>query len=553
MILSYLPRRLLGSILLSAIVASSCGKGLNEIKKEEKEVSLSPTEQVTLGKSLLEIGRPSDAKELFSSALDSKALSPADCTESERGFKSCPYCDAIYGKAIADLVGTLQLISQLAESLAGSKEHQANPRLNKMEENKQNKTKVDKLISGTIDSLVELLLIKIDSLRKNFKEVIDQKCETQVNATAVVNLLGREIIIPGKPKEDEKIIYSPYFANFVNSLLSLISGILDIAYSQNWGISAIYIRDFTKELLSQTEQKNLLEIVAGFGDLFANNPELWTQKEGREHLWNKSATDLAEALEGAGEFLKKLPNICSISGEATQKFIVSLPLGEIICSGANLLSPTFGKLADVLAKWARSLKGESKCNVIDGKKIPISANDGCIKIFEDIVLATKGTLLENIGVTEIFALAPSEFFIPRDLRAFLPLVKEIDVGKKVYIFHFEKEENEKDDEHFKIGLHTLSKGHPKPLTNTNIPADGISGSPLYIPFGDPTFGGSLFITLYYLNDGKCNTYENEKELCEKEWYVKVDEWGAGNYALNKFMAKLLTSPLIKGLIGNILK
>jgi hypothetical protein len=151
------------------------------------------------------------------------------------------------------------------------------------------------------------------------------------------------------------------------------------------------------------------------------------------------------------------------------------------------------------------------------------------------------------------AIHPGNFFgNPKGIRELLPLVKT-ESGK--FKFGIEIERGA-DSEHFKETFYTLSGGYPVELTENiiSIPRDCISPPPngvlLYIPFADPTLGGSLFLSTYKISSGDaCFSSEREKGIADENYLVMPDI-RSGNYALNKIISASLGN-IISSLLGGM--
>jgi hypothetical protein len=377
--------------------------------------------------------------------------------------------------------------------------------------------------------------------------------------------------IPQNPEKAKEIpTYKKPSAYLNYSLLSLIAGVLDIAYSQNYNISLTYTLGFIKEL---TKEKDIQEVLLTLGDFFANNPKILTLDEKNKGFWSKSAADLADFFYGFDNFYK---SFCEEkdSSEASKIMIDGLisglfPIKIDICA---VLSPS--SISRLFTKWGDGLAQRRKCEVKDGNKIEISYNfdqDGCIRIPNDLqVLTGLFGLLQNIPqfslpITAIAFHPENLFGNPTSLRNFLPLVRKISQdNKEKYIFVIEKEEPNEDKPHFEGEIFTLeydgtSKlGFPTPETAaTPIPKDCAPGGPLYIAFSDPTFNESLFITTYlvslvriqneFKSDECANSWEQSQGLTDDTYYKIFDKKNQ-NYALNKLVNKILSG--ISGLLGS---
>jgi len=380
-------------------------------------------------------------------------------------------------------------------------------------------------------------------------------------STPVISL---QVWIPQNPEKAQSIpTYKKPSAYLNYSILSLIAGVLDIAYSQNYNISLTYTLGFIKEL---TKEKDIQKVLLTLGDFFANNPKILTLDAERKELWSKSAADLSDFFYFFDNFYK---NFCEEkdSSEASKIMIDGLisgllPIKIDICA---VLSPS--SISRLFTKWGDGLAQKRKCDVKDGNKIEISYNfdqDGCIRIPNDLqVLTGLFGLLQSIPqfslpITAI-AFHPGNFFVnPTSLRNFLPLVRKISQdNKEKYIFVIEKEEPNEDKPHFEGEVFTLEydgnskRGFPTPETTaTPIPKDCVKGGPLYIAFSDPTFNNSLFITTYLVSQGDpgCFSWEQSEGLADDTYYKIFDKKNQ-NYALNKLVNKILSSPIIGQLLS----
>jgi len=562
-------------LVFSLAILNSCGKSLEEKKQEEGKTTLSPKEKLSLAKDTLEIGQVSEAKKLFIEARE--GFSKDECKEN----KSCPYCEALWGKYLSDLFGTLELLSQLLSVAAEqSSQTQQAPRIKEAQTTQQTEgtqkylEEINNLIGQSVENVIGFFLEKVKDMRDDLKEIIDLGCEMKTKAASKFELstptISLKVWIPQNPEKAQSIpTYKKPSAYLNYSLLSLIAGVLDIAYSQNYNISLTYTLGFIKEL---TKEKDIQKVLLMLGDFFANNPKILTLSEEtirdisqnplfysfdikRSTFWQISAADLADFFYFFDSFYK---SFCEEkdSSEASKIMIDGvlsglLPIKIDICA---VLSPS--SISRLFTKWGDGLAQKRKCEV-DGNKIEISYNfdqDGCIRIPNDLqVLTGLFGLLQNIPqfslpITTI-AFHPENFFgKPTSLRNFLPLVRKISQdNKEKYIFVIEKEEEGKDIEHFKGEIFTLeydgtSKlGFPTPETTTTpIPKDCVLGGPLYIAFSDPTLNNSLFITTYLVSQGdNCFSWEQAEGLADDAYY-KIFDKKKQNYALNKLVNKILS-------------
>ncbi len=555
-------------LVFSLTILNSCGKSLEEKKQEEEKTTLSPKEKLSLAKDMLEIGQVSEAKKLFIEARE--GFSKDECKEN----KSCSYCEALWGKYLSDLFGTLDLLSQLLSAAAEqSSQTQQAPRIKEAQTTQQTEAtqkyleELNNLIGQSVENVIGFFLKKVDGMRRDLKEIIDLGCEMKTKAASKFELstpvISLQVWIPQNPEKAKEIpTYKKPSAYLNYSLLSLIAGVLDIAYSQNYNISLTYTLGFIKDL---TKEKDIQKVLPMLGDFFANNPKILTLDAERKDLWSKSASDLADFFYGFDNFYK---SFCEEkdSSEASKIMIEGI---DLVSSLVNLLSVTLRKsgglcqiippdsISSLFTKWGDSLAQKRKCEVKDGNKIEIAYNfdqDGCIRIPHDLkalieIFDIPQNILQIIP-TRAIAFHPGNFFgKPTSLRNFLPLVRKISQdNKEKYIFVIEKEEEGKDIEHFKGEIFTLeydgtSKlGFPTPETAaTPILEDCVPGGrrSLYIAFSDPTFNNSLFITTYLVSQGdNCFSREQAEGLADDTYYKIFDKKNQ-NYALNKLVNKIL--------------
>jgi hypothetical protein len=564
-------------LVFSLAILNSCGKSFEEKKQEEGKTTLSPKEKLSLAKDMLEIGQVSEAKKLFIEARE--GFSKDECKEN----KSCPYCEALWGKYLSDLFGTLDLLSQLRSVLAGqSSQTQQVPRIKEAQTTQQTEAtqkyleELNNLIGQSVENVIGFFLKKLNGMRGDLKEIIDLGCEMKTKAASKFELstptISLKVWIPQNPEKAQSIpTYKKPSAYLNYSLLSLIAGVLDIAYSQNYNISLTYTLGFIKEL---TKEKDIQKVLLMLGDFFANNPKILTLDAERKNFWSKSAEDLAEFFYSFDNFYK---SFCEEkdSSEASKIMIEGLisgllPIKIDICT---VLPPS--SISRLFTKWGDGLAQKRKCDVKDGNKIEISYNfdqDGCIRIPNDLqVLTGLFGLLQNIPqfslpITAIAFHPENLFGKPTSLRNFLPLVRKISQdNKEKYIFVIEKEEPNEDKPHFEGEIFTLeydgnSKlGFPTPETAaTPIPKDCAFGGPLYIAFSDPTLNNSLFITTYLVSlvrtsegfkSDDCFSWEQAEGLADNTYYKTFfDNKKNQNYALNKLVNKILSG--IGGLLGS---
>jgi hypothetical protein len=321
------------------------------------------------------------------------------------------------------------------------------------------------------------------------------------------------------------------------------------------------------------------------GDFFANNPKILTLDAERKDLWSKSATrDLSDFFYFFDNFYK---SFCEEkdSSEASKIMIGGI---NLVSALVNQISQLAGKSLDLCSiiapssisslftKWGDGLaqKVECKFETSDSrKKIKIdydpAQGDGCIRIPDDLrdlitsivdslqvsetIKKSILNLLQSLFPARAIAFHPGNFFgNPTSLRNFLPLVRKISQdNKEKYIFVIEKEESNEDKPHFEVEVFTLEYnenitrfGFPTPETTaTPIPKDCVKGGPLYIAFSDPTFNESLFITTYFVSQGdNCFSWEQSEGLADDKYYKIFDKKNQ-NYALNKLVNKILSSPI----------
>lgn len=529
--------------LLAIVFLFSCGKSPEEIKKEEEKTELSAPEKVEHAKNLLSSGLVSDAKKLFSEALPE--LSKNECVQGEIG-KTCLYCDALYGKFIADFYGTLGLLGQLLETLQSQSKAKMSPK--QMEG-------YDALISGSVEMLVGTLIQKIDSQREDLMKIIQDDCEFKSSVTVSLNLLGKNIILPAISEEKREFLYSPIFAQLNYAVLSLLVGFLDIAYTQNFAVSVTQTFAFLKELLKLSEEgKSFTEIIPYTADFFAKNPALLTQNNERVSFWQKSSQDLASSLTNIVLPLQKIGVACD-KGEAT-KFILESLLGSLIQGGGinldlcssliqSALSTILSSLEGVLNKWADGILGKAECKEekLDSKSVVRNTDEnlGCIRFPDD--LATLGLIADILSSmfpkSLSFAFNPNKFFSvpttgePKHLRALLPLVKDIG-GKYVFAIEVDPQENV-----FQGDFLTLAKGFPTAVTEdisflkSCVEGEGIFMPRIFIPFGDPTLFGSLY---FY---AVCEE-ASDLNLGEKGQYWELPDLRRGNFAINALLSPIVS-------------
>jgi hypothetical protein len=332
-------------LVFSLAILNSCGKSLEEKKQEEGKTTLSPKEKLSLAKDMLEIGQVSEAKKLFIEARE--GFSKDECKEN----KSCPYCEALWGKYLSDLFGTLDLLSQLLSVAAEqSSQTQQAPRIKEAQTTQQTEAtqkyleELNNLIGQSVENVIGFFLKKVNGMRGDLKEIIDLGCEMKTKAASKFELstpvISLQVWIPQNPEKAQSIpTYKKPSAYLNYSLLSLIAGVLDIAYSQNYNISLTYTLGFIKEL---TKEKDIQKVLLMLGDFFANNPKILTLDAERKDLWSKSAADLADFFYGFDNFYK---SFCEEkdSSEASKIMIEGI---DLVSGLVNLLSATLEYRAD---------------------------------------------------------------------------------------------------------------------------------------------------------------------------------------------------------------
>ncbi len=558
-------------LVLSFAIINSCGKSFEEKKQEEEKIILSPQEKLKLAKEYLEIGQISEAKKIFIESRE--VFSKEECKEN----KSCPYCEALWGKYLSELFGTLDLLSQLISLAAEqSSQTQQAPRIKETQTEQQTEKtqkyleELNNLIGQSVENVIGFFLKRVNDMRKDLKEIIDLGCEMKTKAASKFELstpvISLQVWIPQNPEKSEKIpIYKKPSAYLNYSILSLIAGVLDIAYSQNYNISITYTLGFIKELM---KEKEIQKILLALGDFFANNPKILTLEKEREVFWQRSGTDLAELFYGFDNFYK---NFCEEKdeSEASKIMIQDLLSNLLPIDICKLISSN--SLSFLLQKWGDGLAQKKECKIEDNNKIEIIKiniteietnpekfkEDGCIRLLNDFEVLTglPGLLQNTIGLpVTLIAFAPQRFFAnPTSLRNFLPLVRKIiQDNKEKYIFVIEGEEANEDKPHFVGEIFTLEYnesitrfGTPAPETfSTPISKDCVEGGPLYIAFSDPTLNNSLFITTYYVSGGDknpdlCFPWEQDEGLADDTYYKIFDKKNQ-NYALNKMINKILS-------------
>jgi hypothetical protein len=150
-------------LVFSLTILNSCGKSFEEKKQEEGKTALSPKEKLSLAKDILETGQVSEAKKLFIEARE--GFSKDECKEN----KSCSYCEALWGKYLSDLFGTLDLLSQLLSVAAeqGSQTQQA-PRIKEAQTTQQTEAtqkyleELNNLIGQSVENVIGFFLKKVN-------------------------------------------------------------------------------------------------------------------------------------------------------------------------------------------------------------------------------------------------------------------------------------------------------------------------------------------------------------------------------------------------------
>lgn len=546
--------------LVLGFTLSYCGTDPEKLKEEEKKLELSPVQKVEIAKRYLEIGLVSDAKNLFVDALP--LLAKDDCKDEDWG-KSCLYCDALYGKFLADFYGVLGTLGQLLEQLQEEEQEGApvSPR---------EKQKSENLLSDAIETILKTIIQKLDSQRQDLSKIIQENCQFQSSAKTSLKILSLEIFIPAKAGEDKEFIYSPLFAQMNYAVLSLIVGVVDILYSQNFSISAKETFDFLKKLLKLSEEgKPTLEILNYVGDFFVKNPELLTQNNQRVQMWSKSAKDFSDSLSNISQVLTKIENGCknNKTNEATFTMLNSI-VGSVVSSALPAASGSSGDLCSLLSlirsisrnqnivqeisgtlsRWARGFSGELGClfeeidqgGIIVKRIKRLPADDGCIRFPDDITRPIGGVLGSAISnfIPVYFVVRPADLFSvpneqsPKNLRAILPLVKK---EGDIFIFAIQNEPRANPFEG--LELYTIERGAPeKILENVSFPKSCIASGKIFIPFADPT----LFNSIYFY--AECSA-DQTLNLGSKDYFQLPKDRRAGIYAINK-----LTSPLLSSLI-----
>lgn len=526
-------------LLFFASLFAYCGKSPEEIKKEEGKVELSAPQKIDLAKKYLEIGLVSDAKKLFSEALPQ--LSKTECKDGKIG-KTCLYCDALYGKFLADFYATLGLLSSLLEQLQKETE-QSSPIYVKQSE--------DPLLSQSIELILGKLLEKLDSQRKDLQTIIQDNCEFTSSATVSLKLLSLNIVIPAKSEEKKEFLYSSLFAKTNYAILSLLAGVIDILYSQNYYVSANEVFNLIREIIKLSEEgKSFIQIIPYTGDFFAKNPKFLTQNDSRVNLWAKSAKDFSESLSYLSQVISDVPEFCNNNkaNEATLLVLNSvissfdLPINLDLCGLLGILRDTIKKVSDLLSRWSRSFSGELKCNVQD-RKIKIDDSDGCIRFPDDITKIFGGEIvgiISNLGsmrdllsvrvaidLSALFSVPTADS--PKHLRALFPLVE-----KQNDKFVFAIQVNPTAENIFSgIELYTLEKGAPEKFESDISLPKACFISKIFIPFSNPT----IFDSLYF--KASCEKDPSLK-IGDDEYFHLPDDKRKGNFAINKFLSPVLS-------------
>lgn len=528
-------------LLPLAFLLAYCGKSPEEVKKEEGKLELSAPEKVELAKKSLEIGLVSDAKKLFSEALPQ--LNKAECKDGKIG-KTCLYCDALYGKFLADFYATLGLLGQLVEQLQKEEEKQTSPIYTKQS---------DPLLSQSVELILGKLLEKIDSQRKDLQTIIQDNCEFSSSATVSLKLLSLNIVIPARSEEKKEFLYSSLFAKTNYAILSLLAGVIDILYSQNYSVSAKEVFNLLKEIIKLSEAgKSLVEIIPYTGDFFAKNPEFLTQNNNRVNLWGKSAKDLSESLSYLSQVISDVSEGCKSNKTNEATFLTLNSIFSLLpvnigdsCGLLNIIGESIEKFSNLLSRWSKGFSGELKCNYEEDqgkRKIKRFAEDGCIRFPDDITkILSIGGILSNllppvklsIELGALFSVPTPDS--PKHLRALLPLTTK--QGDK-FVFTIQVEPQ--GDVFSGMELFTLEKGAPEKIQeDIRIPKKcfdiaGISLKPkIFIPFADPTFFGSLYFNAACKEDESLNVGNDE-------YFELPDNKRKGNFAINALISPILS-------------
>ncbi len=581
----------LSVIILSAFILTySCGGGLKDKRQEEvkKEMMLSSEEKLSLAKNYLERGLFSDAKRFFLEV--EKTTSLKDCKEGESGFNECPYCDALYGGYLADFLGTLKLVGDLMGMLSSGEGEGKETKMKEMRVNAKSSDEIsefDRQIGAsfgeTVETFVGLFLKRVDALRQKLGKIISANCSMQSSVTIPIKLTFFEIVFPAEQKGDKtrEFLYSPIFARFSWAFLSIVAGVLDIAYSQNYALSLTATFQFLKDVINTKTREEALLLL---GDFFAKNPSFLSLNEERKNMWEKARKDFADSLTGINTFIE---DFCGYrKAEVTKAFLDGIlssliertglggednPLAgavsdskAILCEPLPFINAPIGELASyILDKWASALYGKNECKVEEEGKIRKTYefdSDGCIRFVDDLtsafVIQTEIDLggifgspllpesVKNILSLEI-AVHPIRFFSPKGLREIFPLMRRTEEGK--FLLGIEVEERN-DIGHFQGDLWSVADGFPSLLSKNaaEIPKDCVAPEKktpllLYIPFSDPSFGGALFLSTEKLSKGDaCYSAEREMGIADEE-YLVLPDLKSGNYALNKIISKTLGS------------
>jgi len=528
-------------LLPLAFLFAYCGKSPEEVKKEEGKLELSAPEKVELAKKSLEIGLVSDAKKLFSEALPQ--LNKAECKDGKIG-KTCLYCDALYGKFLADFYATLGLLGQLLEQLQKEEEKQTSPIYTKQS---------DPLLSQSVELILGKLLEKIDSQRKDLQTIIQDNCEFSSSATVSLKLLSLNIVIPARSEEKKEFLYSSLFAKTNYAILSLLAGVIDILYSQNYSVSAKEVFNLLKEIIKLSEAgKSLVEIIPYTGDFFAKNPEFLTQNNNRVNLWGKSAKDFSESLSYLSQVISDVSEGCKSNKTNEATFLTLNSIFSLLpvnigdfCGLLNIIGESIEKFSNLLSRWSKGFSGELKCNYEEDqgkRKIKRFAEDGCIRFPDDITkILSIGGILSNllppvklsIELGALFSVPTPDS--PKHLRALLPLTTK-QGDKFVFVIQVEPQ----GDVFSGMELFTLEKGAPEKIQeDISIPKKcfdiaGISLKPkIFIPFADPTFFGSLYFNAACKEDESLNVGNDE-------YFELPDNKRKGNFAINALISPILS-------------
>lgn len=546
-------RKTLFLLTVLGLMFSSCKR--DERAEEEK---LSPSEKVEIAKDLLEVGLLSDAKRLFSESLPS--FSKDECKQGKVG-KTCYYCDALYGKFLADFYGTLKLLEEFLQRVIKEEKKETQSPISPKEE------KQDVLASQSVEMLLGTLLKKIDTQRQDLLTIIENNCEFQSGATVTLKILTLEFVIPARTKKEEEFLYSSLFAELNYMFLSLAAGIIDILYSQNFSISVTQSLTFLKDLLKFLEKSPPThEILKHLGDFFTKNPAILTQNDQRVYLWGKSATDIASSFDTLSRVFLKIEDSCLKKTKEDATFYVidsiidtlisaydpdlkSMLRGTVdFCEILNILKGFLGNerlvqnVSDLLSKIAKAIRTEMRCKTSEttlaGTTVKTierkpSEEDGCVRLPDDIIkIIPLRDIIQGIFPTP-FALDLSAFFSvptaenPKNLRALLPLVQKED---EKFLFAIQKDPE--TDPFDNLELYTIAKGAPHKVDQKVSFPKACVKSKLYIAFADPTFFGSLYYYATCKDDSSLN-------LGSPTYFQLPVDLRKGNFAINGALSKII--------------